>query len=68
MAETENVSRGRQREERQEHRETKNLSVFTEFSDLTNEPSHGYNGDDTARLDYTEFTDWTAIAGIRWNL
>ncbi|MBL9194303.1 MAG: TonB-dependent receptor [Opitutaceae bacterium] len=46
----------------------RNWTVYTEFSNLTNEPSHGYNGSESLRLDYNEFTGWSAVLGVRWNL
>lgn len=46
----------------------RNWSVYVELSNLTNEPSHGYNGDADTRLDYTEFTGWSGLIGLRWNL
>ena len=44
------------------------FSVYFEFANLTNEPSWGYNGDKNIRLDYSEYTDWTGVVGVRWNL
>ena len=50
------------------YRVWRNWTVYTEFSNLTNEPSHGYNGSESLRLDYNEFTGWSAVLGVRWNL
>ncbi len=44
------------------------FSIYLEFANLTNEPSWGYNGDKNVRLDYNEYTDRSAVLGIRWNL
>lgn len=43
-------------------------SVYIEFANLTNEPSWGYNGDKNIRLDYNEYSDWSGVLGVRWNL
>lgn len=43
-------------------------SVYIEFANLTDEPSWGYNGDKNIRLDYNEYSDWTGVIGVRWNL
>jgi len=50
------------------YRVWRNWPVHTEFSNLTNEPSHGYNGNESLRLDYNEVTGWSAVLGLRWNL
>lgn len=44
------------------------FSVYFELANLTNEPSWGYNGDKNLRLDYSEYTDWNGVVGVRWNL
>jgi TonB-dependent receptor len=46
----------------------KGWTVFVEFANLGNEPSWGYNGDSSVRLDYNEYTDWSAVGGLRWSL
>jgi TonB-dependent receptor len=45
----------------------KNWQVFSQFSNLLNEPGQAYDGT-KARLDYYEITDWSATLGLRWNL
>jgi TonB-dependent receptor len=50
------------------YRVWRNWTLYTEFSNLTNEPSHGYNGDKNLRLDYNEYTGWSGVIGVRWNL
>ena len=30
--------------------------------------SRGYNGDESLRLDYNEYTDWSGVLGVRWSL
>jgi iron complex outermembrane receptor protein len=50
------------------YRVWRDWTIYTEFSNLTNEPSHGYNGDENLRLDYNEYTGWSAVIGMRWNL
>lgn len=44
------------------------VSLYGEVANLGNEPSWGYNGDRSVRLDYNEYTGWSAVLGIRWNL
>jgi len=46
----------------------RNWSLYTELSNLTNEPSRGYNGVEALRLDYNEYTDWSGVLGLRWSL
>ncbi len=43
-------------------------SLYLELANLTNEPSRGYNGDESLRLDYNEYTDWSGVLGVRWSL
>jgi TonB-dependent receptor len=50
------------------YRLNRGFSVFIEFANLTNEPSWGYNGDKNIRLDYNEYSDWSGVFGVRWNL
>jgi TonB-dependent receptor len=50
------------------YRFRRHWSVFAEFNNLTNAPSWGYNGDKSLRLDYNEYSDWSALFGIRWHL
>jgi outer membrane receptor protein involved in Fe transport len=45
----------------------KNWQVFSQFSNLLNEPGQAYDGT-KARLDYYEITDRSATLGLRWNL
>ncbi|MBC8010958.1 MAG: TonB-dependent receptor, partial [Burkholderiales bacterium] len=45
----------------------KGWQVFTEITNLLNEESTAYNGDES-RPDYYEITDWTALVGLRWSL
>ncbi len=42
--------------------------VFAEVQNMLNSPGRAYNGDESLRLDYNEYTDWNAQIGIRWNL
>jgi TonB-dependent receptor len=50
------------------YRLRRGFTVYAELANLTGEPSWGYNGDRAVRLDYNEFTDWSAVLGVRWNL
>lgn len=50
------------------YRLRRGFTVYVEFANLTDEPSWGYNGDKNIRLDYNEYTNWTAVAGVRWSL
>ncbi len=45
----------------------KNWQIFTEFSNVLDEPGRGFDGT-TARIDYNEVTDWSATVGLRWSL
>jgi TonB-dependent receptor len=45
-----------------------NWTVFAEFQNLLNEPGRAYDGNEALRLDYDEYTDWSANFGLRWNL
>jgi TonB-dependent receptor len=49
------------------YRFLKNWQVFTEFQNVLNTPGRAYDGD-TSRLDYNEYTDWSASVGLRWSL
>ncbi len=49
------------------YRFAKDWTVFVEFSNLLNEPGRAYDGSES-RIDYNEFTDWSATLGLRWNL
>jgi TonB-dependent receptor len=50
------------------YRFAKNWTVFVEFQNLLNEPGRAYNGNEALRLDYNEYTDWSANLGLRWSL
>jgi TonB-dependent receptor len=50
------------------YRLTRNLTVFLEAVNLTNEPEKAYDGDESLRPDYAEYRDWSANLGIRWRL
>jgi TonB-dependent receptor len=43
-------------------------TVFGEVSNVFDEPSFAYNGDRNLRLDYKEYSGFTAIIGLRWSL
>ncbi|MBL9188173.1 MAG: TonB-dependent receptor [Opitutaceae bacterium] len=43
-------------------------TVYAEIQNALSAPRHGYNGDPNLRLDYNEYSDWSATLGIRWNL
>jgi len=42
--------------------------VYSEFQNLLNTPGRSYDGNENLRLDYNEYTDWSAQVGVRWNL
>lgn len=50
------------------YRLTRNLTVFLEAVNLTNEPEKAYDGDENLRPDYAEYRDWSANVGLRWRL
>jgi outer membrane receptor protein involved in Fe transport len=43
-------------------------TVFGEMNNVFDEPSFAYNGNRNLRLDYKEYSGWTAIIGVRWSL
>ena len=43
-------------------------TVFGEMNNVFDEPSFAYNGARNLRLDYKEYSGWTAIIGVRWSL
>lgn len=42
--------------------------VYGQIRNALNEPVEAYNGNQSLRPDYREYTDWSARVGIRWNL
>ncbi len=42
-------------------------TVFAEFANVLNTPVRAYNGKESLRLDYREYSDWSGNFGIRWN-
>jgi hypothetical protein len=38
------------------------------MNNVFDEPSFAYNGNRNLRLDYKEYSGWTAIIGVRWSL
>jgi TonB-dependent receptor len=50
------------------YRLTRNLTIFLEATNLTNEPEKAYDGDKSLRPDYAEYRDWSANLGLRWRL
>lgn len=45
-----------------------NLSVYAEFSNVTDAPDRAYRGDAALRPVYNEYRDWSASFGLRWRL
>jgi outer membrane receptor protein involved in Fe transport len=50
------------------YRFAKQWTVYGEFQNLLNTPGRAYDGNESLRLDYNEYTDWSAQVGVRWNL
>jgi len=50
------------------YRFAKQWTVYSEFQNLLNTPGRSYDGNQSLRLDYNEYTDWSAQVGVRWNL
>ena len=42
-------------------------TVILQLQNVLNEPGQGYDGSES-RIDYNEYTDWSASLAIRWNL
>jgi TonB-dependent receptor len=45
-----------------------NLTVFTEFINVTDAPDRSYLGNESLRPAYNEYRDWQATFGLRWRL
>ncbi len=43
-------------------------TIYAEVQNALSAPRHGYNGDSNLRLDYNEYSDWSATVGLRWSL
>jgi len=50
------------------YRFARQWTVFVELQNLLNTPGRAYDGNESLRLDYNEYTDWSGQLGIRWNL
>jgi iron complex outermembrane recepter protein len=50
------------------YRFTRNWTVFGEFNNVLDAGTYGYNGDEDLRLDFNEYSGWSATVGLRWSL
>lgn len=50
------------------YRFARQWTVFAEFQNVLDTPGRSYDGNESLRLDYNEYTSWYGELGIRWNL